>query len=184
VPGAVYGAHEWWHPYVGEWKNGGARDLILGVYDFDTSETTTTRFFTGINAGPPSYIGWAAANFGSPGLPEAQPAADPDGDGHQNLVEFAVNTSPVIVSELPVTHSRTPDGLLQIALVVRNNDPALAALSARGEGSTNLNAFSGNFPPAITDPVPGDGYALWTFTDQPPPGANPRRFLQVVFQVN
>jgi hypothetical protein len=67
---------------------------------------------------------------------------------------------------------------------VRNNDPVLAALSARGEGSASLGSFSGNFPPAVTDPTLGDGYALWTFTDQPPPGANPRRFLRAVFQVN
>jgi hypothetical protein len=59
----------------------------------------------------------------------------------------------------------------------------LAALSARGEAGNTLNAFSGSFPPVVTDPVPGDGYALWTFTDLPPAGENPRRFLRAVFQV-
>ena len=57
-------------------------------------------------------------------------------------------------------------------------------LLASGEGSSDQSAFSGSFPPVVTDPVPGDGSALWTFTDQPPPGANPRRFMRVVFEVN
>ena len=112
------------------------------------------------------------------------PQADPDGDDHPNLVEFAVNTSPTIVSEIPITNSRTPGGLLQLIISVRNDDPVLSSLTAAGQGGTTLTGFTGDFAPAVTDPIPGDGFGLWTFTDQPPAGSNPRRFLRAVFTVN
>ena len=106
-------------------------------------------------------------------MPETLPQADPDGDDHPNLVEFAVNTSPLTASAIPITHARTPGGLLQLIISVRNDDPALSALSAVGQGGSTLTGLGGNFAPAVTDPVPGDGYSLWTFTDQPPAGAFP-----------
>jgi len=94
------------------------------------------RYFTGLKTGPLHCVEWAVAHFGEPPPRNpnfaALPEADPDGDGHENLVEFAVNTSPVVVSEIPITDVRTSGGLLQKALTVRNDDPVLASLSARG----------------------------------------------------
>jgi hypothetical protein len=173
--------------HIANWNNDAVSDLMLTITG-DPSPAGL-RYFTGLRTGPYNYVEWSMAHFGEPPPPwgfnfAALPEADPDGDGHQNLVEFAVNTSPVMVSEIPITHARTQAGLLQMVLTVRNDDPVLAALSASGEASATLNAFSGSFPPVVTDPVPGDGYALWTFTDQPPAGTNLRRFLRVVFQVN
>jgi hypothetical protein len=57
------------------------------------------RYFTGLRTGPLNYVEWTVAHFGEPPPPwgsnfQALPEADPDGDGHQNLVEFAVDTSP------------------------------------------------------------------------------------------
>jgi hypothetical protein len=181
------GADRYADIHIANWNNDAVSDLLLTI----TSDPSPAgvRYFTGLRTGPLNYVEWAVAQFGEPPPPwgsnfQALPEADPDGDGHQNLVEFAVNTSPTEFSEIPITHVRTAAGLLQMVLTVRNNDPVLAGLSARGEASTTLSAFSGSFPPVVTDPVLGDGYALWTFTDQPPAGENPRRFLRAVFQVN
>jgi FG-GAP-like repeat len=177
------GANRYADIHIANWNNDAVSDLMLTITG--APAPAGLRFLSGLRTGPPTYEEWIVASFGvSPGAPETHPAADPDGDGVMNLVEFAVNTPPLAVSEIPFTHTRTPAGLLQIALTVRNNDPVLSALSARGEGSASLSAFSGNIAPVVTDPAPGDGYSLWTFTDVPPPGANPRRFLRAVFQVN
>lgn len=179
------GASRYADIHIANWNNDAVSDLMLTITG--APAPVGVRHYTGIRTGPWNYIEWAVAHFGAPPPPidpfnfQALPEADPDGDGHQNLVEFAVNTSPVMVSTIPFTYTRTPAGLLQVAVTVRNNDPVLAALSASGEGSATLSSFSGNFPPAVTDPVPGDGYALWTFTDQPPAGVNARRYLRARF---
>ena len=43
---------------------------------------------------PPGYADWTQTHFPNPNSPEAQPEADPDGDGLANLMEYALGTVP------------------------------------------------------------------------------------------
>ena len=127
------------------------------------------------------YAAWQAANFTLPA--EAGIAAageDPDKDGVVNLIEYAGKTAPKIPNQSPGTLTRTAGGDLQLVMEVRDDDPALSAI---GQSGSDLSTLAGSLLPIITDPVPSDGLRRWTFTDVPPGGANPKRFLRAKFSL-
>ncbi len=161
---------------IGEWKDGAPTDLMFTV--LDGPAPVGIRFYTGLRPPGLSYVEWSLMWFGS----YANPSDDWDIDGHENLVEYALDLNPYQASIIPCTVSRTPAGVLQVSVVVRTGDPVLDALQGFGESSPDLTAFSGHYAPAVTDPTPGDGFVRWTFTDEPPAGTNPRRFLRAVFE--
>lgn len=69
---------------------------------------------------PPAndYDSWAAAIFGSAGLPEASRTADPDGDGLNNAGEFAAGTDP-----------KNPNSALKILTLTVQSQPPQATLA-------------------------------------------------------
>lgn len=64
-----------------------------------------------------TYTQWATQHFGNSSLPEAQPGADPDGDGATNQEEYDAGTLPTDASSLFALHAaaRNPDGSFTIA---------------------------------------------------------------------
>lgn len=166
-------------PLAGEWKNGGAKDLIVSLWR--GKDTPFVKFFTGNNP-VTKFSGWQAANFTLPAEAALAAAdADPDKDGVVNLIEYAVKTPPKIAGAKPGSVTRTGTGALQLVLDVRDDDPGLSAV---GESGATAAALSGSIAPVITDPVANDGMKRWTFTDQPPAGTNLRRFLRARFSLN
>ncbi len=92
---------------------GGALEGQLGGFVFAISEGGTA---------PAPYANWAA---GYPGLTNTQPTADPDFDGVPNIVEFALNGSPVSGASSGLVFNRLatigPDaGVLTYTIAVRN----------------------------------------------------------------
>jgi hypothetical protein len=74
----------------------GARMPPLGTTATDTN--AVARLAAWINsaalAGWQTFAQWQVSNFGSTGTPNAQPGADPDGDGLRNALEHLLGTNP------------------------------------------------------------------------------------------
>jgi endonuclease I len=75
--------------------------------------------------------------------PEAQPGADPDADGYDNLSEYALGRSPVAadVAEFAPEFVKTA-GKLRIAAVIRVSDPALASTAETTTDLTDPTSWS------------------------------------------
>lgn len=73
------------------------------------------------------YATWAVRIFGSAGLPEAGPGADPDGDGMNNLSEYAAGTDP-----------KDPNSALRILRLTIQTQPLQALL---GWQSTSNHSY-------------------------------------------
>jgi hypothetical protein len=111
------------------------------------------------------YAGWQALHFTLPQEAElARPDRDPDGDGLSNAAEYALGTNPRQFTAVPW---RPPtfdvQGRMTLELPMRDDDPTLRAWL---EMSDNLQ-FSEvtRVEGTVTDPRPGDGKKLWSFTD-------------------
>ncbi|NQX00346.1 Ig-like domain repeat protein, partial [bacterium] len=94
-----------------------------------------------IQAAITPYEAWQAAFFSPADLADearSSPNADPDGDGYQNLMEYAFNTDPLLAGNagMPIV-SRDGDGLLRISFQRLRED-----LTYIVEGSGDLSAWS------------------------------------------
>jgi hypothetical protein len=92
---------------------------------------------------------------------DALGAADPDGDGMDNRVEFAFGTSPINGSSRLVTHSSMPGGV-KITYLQRSG------VTYAVKSSTDLTVWlTGTVIPSKSDPQPGglpSGYEQWEAT--------------------
>jgi len=87
------------------------------------TEQDFTPFIVSIPASP--YEAWAAA-FGLEGE-DAEPGADPDGDGRDNFTEYAFGGNPALADGPPVPQEISRDGTtVTWAYLRRDDDPALA----------------------------------------------------------
>ena len=177
-------------------------DLSTG--DIATLENLTLSLTTS-PAAAPAYDGWAADK----GLDDRDAAhssaksADPDGDGHSNLYEFAFDGNPLsaavdgkIVSKLATVGA---DQVLTFTLPVRtgavfSGTPALVSAALDGidyriEGSLDLASFaqtisevSGNEATAIQSGLPalGDGWTYRSFRVEGTVGTVPQAFIRAV----
>lgn len=60
------------------------------------AETLITNWITTALPARQSFAQWQTANFGNPNGPDAQPRADPDGDGATNVLEFFLGRNPLV----------------------------------------------------------------------------------------
>jgi hypothetical protein len=100
---------------------------------------TTMGFQTALPVVPSSFETWIAAQFGQGALPgDLLADADPDHDGVQNLLEYAMGTNPSVASSREVlTARRAAGGTIFVRYIRRTNDPGVAC---RAEYHVNLSA--------------------------------------------
>ncbi len=126
------------------------------------------------------YAGWAATQ-GLAG-PAAAPAADPEGDGVVNLLEYAMRTEPLVATgDGPAVALFEANGATSAVLSHRRNRVA-TDLVWTYETSADLVAWNVLVAPTIevVDPDPeGDGTAELLRVLVPLGGAEPRLFLRV-----
>ncbi len=137
-----------------------------------TATPVTRTFF--ITATPLEI--WRQQHFGSPeNSGDANDAADPDGDGADNLLEYGAGTNPLQSTNAPVQSlGITNDGQFLTLTFDRISDPALTYFV---EASATL--------------TPGSWETIWsstgaantagpvTVTDTEPVASHPRRFLRM-----
>jgi hypothetical protein len=137
------------------------RDLASIGRGFSGGSTTQAFTLTVIS----SLAGWQRLKFNLPAeTAQAAPLADPDDDGLPNLTEYAFRLSPKGVDRLPrPAPSFDAAGRLQMMVDLRDDDPKLDAVMETSDGVTLSSSNTVNA--VVTDPVPGDGFKTFTFTD-------------------
>jgi surface-anchored protein len=134
---------------------------------------------------PTGYDGWKLANFSS--AQAADPAvsglgADPDGDGADNLVEYAFGGNPTNAAGGlgPTVSTTNTSGTnwLRFAYRARTNDPALVIQPGFKVSLTETNWSTNVLVQKVSGQPAGDGVyedQVW----QTPLGADARRFLRL-----
>ena len=126
------------------------------------------------------FQNWQAAHFDLPAeAADAQPQADPDGDG-PNLIDYALKLNPKLHDMIGVFENAIVSDGVSLWLEVRDDDPTLLIrlevvdeLADFGHG-TLINA-------AVTDPHPADGFRTLTFTI--PFGDKNREYTRMQFEL-
>jgi hypothetical protein len=135
-----------------------------------------------LNVAASGYTSWAATAFAA-GTPAGSrvPAADADGDGVLNLMEYALNTNPSAASSTPAPEVATvgANKFLQIRWT-RPNDRT--DITTSGEVSTDLtpapNWLTGAANVTTTITPAGAGLEEVVIRDVQPVGAVARRFVR------
>ncbi len=120
---------------------------------------------------PYSYLAWIA---GQPAIPAAQRqhTADPDGDGYNNLLEFALALNPLTPSPSPLSLQGIPD-----FLVFTYTRPRVAqGLTYTTEWADNLTAWSAA---GTTTRVIADDGTVQTINALIPAGTAGRRYVRL-----
>ncbi|MGI8602462.1 MAG: putative Ig domain-containing protein [Verrucomicrobiales bacterium] len=130
-----------------------------------------------------SYAGWQNLSFNLPAeaaLAEAK--ADPDHDGLDNLTEYVLRTVPKVASSVQgIARGFDSEGHLQWLIEVRDDDPKL---TLRGEAANDVGyADFISLDAVVTDPVVGDGFKTYGFTDDESSVTALRRFARVRFAI-
>ena len=115
---------------------------------------------------------WRLTHFGiTTDSGEAANTADPDGDGHANLLEYALGTDPTLAGPLPVTLARSGN-----VLTLSFEHIADPALIYTVQASGDLTTWS-----AVGQPYTGfTTVGTTTYTDTVSLATQPRRFLRLV----
>ena len=148
------------------------------------------------------YSAWASS-FGLDPFTTGAPAADPDGDGQSNLLEFALGGSPTSASNNAKTFSLTADSSadgdslseLLLTIAVRSGTPAFTGspsptatqdgVTYTIEGSLTLGSFTTTVTPVTTvappapNATPPAGYEYRTFSLSGSNGLPNTGFLRV-----
>jgi hypothetical protein len=133
-----------------------------------------------------TYASWSLAS-GLRGL-DADPRADPDHDGADNLAEFAYNLNPLVADARPVTPTGTNglpsarylsnvSGGTFLVQFIRRKASTVANLNYTIQFSADLNTWSPGQTPVVTSL--GTDWERVTVRDAVS-GPNPRRFARVV----
>ncbi len=104
--------------------NGFARMPPLATNELDQAGITLlTQWIQNYDANRQVFPDWQFANFGSTVDPAAAPAADPDGDGRSNLLEYLTGTSPLFAQPNPpgLTLSLLRSGQVSASFSVSSN---------------------------------------------------------------
>jgi len=129
---------------------------------------------------PSGYTAWAEDKFGADaGNPAiAGPAADPDGDGIVNLIEYALGGDPTRAdrSILPET-SIVSDGGADYLEIVFGRNPDATGIAIDVLGSSDLLDWSAT--PTLQSSVESGGLIWETWRDSHPLSQNARRFMHV-----
>ena len=133
----------------------------------------------------PGYEAWKLASFSSTQAADPMVSgldADPDGDGANNLVEYALGGVPTnsSTSILPVVSTLTTNGTnwLRFAYRARTNDAALVIQPVFKVNLTETNWSTNGVVQKVSGQSAGDGVheeQVW----QTPVGAEARRFLKL-----
>ncbi len=149
---------------------------VLAFNDDDTSlplahQTTRTDALT--------FEAWRELHFPDDLFDEqiSGPNADPDGDGHRNLLEFALGGDPNTLERALVMVGLATSGHLEITFRRRSGS---GELIYEVQGSNDLNEWTTlpGQPIPIADPD-GEGLELVKFTDSASINTSSRRFLRV-----
>ncbi len=138
---------------------------------------------------PASYAGWRYIHWGvSEDAAVSGPAADPDGDGRPNLLEYASGSSPLLASaaypEAVGLHHVNGQDHLTLSFV---RDPAvpdvawslLAANELTGTTWTRIDPLLPANQVSVQNDTPAPGLQRITAKDTQPLSASPRRFLRL-----
>lgn len=163
----------------------GAYHLVAIAHDLHGNPARSASRTLTVTTAPATYAAWQALHFSDAEL--ADPAleatrwgatADPDGDGHANLLEYALGTSPLAVDAglAPVTLHRVGDGLVaRYRRAKRLDFDSTVALSLQS---------SGDLAPASWSPLV-DGETIHAdlgdheVREVPLPVETPRRFVRL-----
>lgn len=132
------------------------------------------------------YADWIAAAFvGATNVAVIGPKADPDGDGADNLLEFALGMNPALadanpwrpgVAGLPVAALQTLDGTNYLTMSYRR--PAgRVGLVYQVQVSADLAAWSGAV--LVSSTAESDGSEVLVYRDTIPSAAAERRFIRL-----
>lgn len=138
--------------------------------------------------GEPSagYTAWAAQHFSAAELADESVSgqgADPDGDGIENLIEYALGGDPKAAdrSILPETTVVNDNGQDYLQIVFGRN-PDATDVNITVLGSSDLVEWSAT--PTLQSSEPSGGLVWETWRDSQPISQNGRRFLNVAISVN
>ncbi|MES2706764.1 MAG: hypothetical protein V4726_09205 [Verrucomicrobiota bacterium] len=136
-----------------------------GVYTL-LSGFTAQLGGTGTGSGPLAFAGWQSEHFGSTTDPAAAAAADPDGDGVSNLLEFMFNLDPLISgnpvvaagggdSGLPLIREETLEGnrFLTVEYIRRKNSGVQTVQDTATLQAWATAAFTALGEPVSVSPV-------------------------------
>jgi len=138
------------------------------------SPVTGTVSVTVSAAGYPSWVGdynWAGG--------DSSPTGDPDGDGLENLIEYATGQNPTLASANPITFSEVEvSGSTYLQLSVSRN-PAVSNVLIEGLSAgtlTDSGAWSTGTTVTVTNTP-----SVFTVRDSLPKAENIKRFLRLRF---
>lgn len=179
-------------------RNGEPYAAFLAQDEFGIPGTDILYGITPLSAVtvPETQVSWAAFQFGRENLnPESEstlwgPAADPDGDGLSNILEYALHTDPLIPGpavtvpghsggRLTLTFSRDPVRTdLSLSVEAADSlDQAVWTVLATSEAGAVFAAVS-PVSPLITEAADG-GLQKVTVRDIVATSSQPRRFLRL-----
>lgn len=180
------GRWDWDFENWATWQSATAVTIPQGLHVLRLTFATglaNYNWMTLVPAQPLGYGAWAT-NAGLAG-DVALPAADPDGDGLANLLEYALNGQPLSSSDAPRPQCRRSGERLQLTFT-RNR--AAPDVMYRVEGSLDLQTWTalatcaaGGGPWTLHDNGAGisDDDGVVTFTDSADVGTVARRFLRL-----
>lgn len=122
---------------------------------------------------------WETAMFGNAAAGANLPGADPDGDGLDNLLEYAFGTHPLQANASPIASSMVKIGEDSYLRVSVAKNPAATNLTFGAELSGELSGWSGE---GVS--VEENSPTRFTARDTIPTGSAPSRFIRLKVGVN
>jgi hypothetical protein len=169
--------------------------------DGSTSANADTGWVSQIRWAPTpttaTFTNWQAQHFNSAQLADpliSGPLADPDRDGHSNLIEYAMGLSPTshsAVSQFMSTQMSGPAEQERLRLSLRVPDPLPTGVSYLVQGTDDLNPSNWDFIAVgdsingwsgvnpVTQDTPSGGYRMIHVSDSETQQTSTRRFMRM-----
>jgi len=136
--------------------------------------------FSGIGSSP--FAAWQAANFpGGSSNADAAPSADPDGDGLNNLGEYAHGTNPNVANQSPILADLVTIGPDRFLRVTVPKNPAATDITITVEASPDIQPANWSPSGLVTET---NTTTLLRVRDGVPADSAPHRFLRVRVNLN